>query len=196
VQRKPSKVFYVDVETTGIDHREYEIIQLAGIIEIDGEVEKEFSFDIKAQHPDHYDQKALDIHEISLESLQLGFEPSEVHASLTSLLGKYVDKFDKSDKFTPAGYNVRFDVDHLSEFFRRNNDKYYGSWFNWRLLDALSIIYLFVYMGRLSLPNYQLGTVCDYFKIPLVNKHSALDDIRATRMLMHRLVEELNGKVS
>ena len=184
-----SKICYLDTETTGIDASEYEIIQLAMIIEIDGEVEKEFSFDIAARHPEKYQQRALDTHGVSAEKLKEGFEPEEVHMALTGLLEKYVDKFDKTDKFTPAGYNTRFDTDHLSEFFKGCNDKYYGSWFNWQVVDGLALAYILAYMGELSLPNYQLGTVAEHFKVPLLDSHNALEDIRATRLLVHKMVK-------
>lgn len=186
-KKKDSKVFYLDTETTGISAEKYEIIQLAGIVEVNNVVEKEFSFDIKAQHPDVYEQKALDTHGIGLEKLQLGFEHPEVHSALTKLLEKYVDRYDKFDKFFPAGYNVRFDVDHLREFFRRNKDDFYGSWFNWNLIDGLSMVNQLVWLGKLSLPNYQLGTVCEHFEVSLKDKHKALEDIRATRLLIRKL---------
>ena len=183
------KVCYLDVETTGIDAVKYDIIQLAMILEIDGKVEKTFCFDIKAVDPTVYDRRALNVHNTSVEALSEGYEPLDVHKSLVTLLDKYVDRYNKADKFFLAGYNTRFDAEHLSNFFRKCDDKYYGSYFNWQLVDGMSMVYNLVYMGALSLPNYQLGEVCKHFGIPLKDKHNALADLKATKLLIHKLTD-------
>ena len=110
----------------------------------------------------------------------------EGYNELTKLFGKYIDKFNKNDKFTAIGYNVKFDMDFLSNFFKKNNDKFFGSWISWYALDPMQICFFYDFIGILKLNNYKLGTVCEHFGIEL-DAHDALNDIRATREVMNKL---------
>ena len=69
------------------------------------------------------------------------------------------------------------------EFFAKNGDVYYGSWFNWKRIDPLGVLYFMDGMGKISLPNYKLETVCDHFGIK-IDAHDAISDIRATKQLI------------
>lgn len=184
------KALYFDVETTGLNPWRNDIIQLACLVEINGEIKEEFETKIRPFDFDNIDQKALDIHGYKVEQLREFPHPMEVHKKLTDLLGKYVNKFDKSDKFAPAGYNVRFDADFLQNFFKKNDDKYYGSWFNWRYIDPMYTLYMMDYERRLALPDYKLQTVCTHLGIG-IDAHDALSDIRATRQLVGMLQDGL-----
>jgi len=188
-----SKIFYVDVETTGTNYQEHDIIQLAGIIEISGKIVDRFCYDIKPYRFDNVSEEALKIQGITLEDLQLGFEPAVVYGELIRKLEKYVDRYNKADKFSPAGYNTRFDCQFLKKFFERNNDKYYGSWFNWNLIDPFPVLHFLDYMGVVQLNNYKLGHVCETFGIPIDQAHNAKSDIAATRQLI-QMVEEMLRK--
>ena len=47
-----TKLFWYDLETTGLRYWKHGIHQIAGLIEIDGEVVEKFNFDT-APHPQH-----------------------------------------------------------------------------------------------------------------------------------------------
>jgi DNA polymerase III subunit epsilon len=181
------KILYFDCETTGLDSEKHDIIQLAGII-VAGKEIKEFNFNIAPTNPDTsvISQEALDVNGYSIEQI-MGFTPArDIYFELLSLFGEYIDKYDKNDKFTPAGYNVRFDVDFLKQFFLKNEDVYYGSWINYRMIDPLPVLYFLDFAGKISLENYKLSTVCEHFGIE-IKAHDALSDIRATRELLGKL---------
>ena len=180
------KIAWIDVETTGLDPIEDGIWSLAGLIEIDGYVEREVELKMQptARRPAHAEAIAktgLDV------TLLPGFQTTEkALAKLKRVLAKYVDKFDKDDKFIVAGYNVGFDVDMLRQAFEDVGDKYYGSWFFWPSRDVQGRVAEAIARCGLRLPNYQLSTVCEAFGIPIA-AHNALSDIRATRMLWSAL---------
>lgn len=195
------KIFYFDLETTGFDPGENGIIQLGAIIEIDGIVKEEIAFDIQpfgllsdttlavGGGKDIIDSKALSVSGKTLEDVARHRDPGGVYKELVSILGKYVNKFDKEDKFYPAGYNVRLDLDFLAAFFSKVGDPYFGSWFNWRAIDALAIVRFFEFCGDASTlhSNQKLETVCEAYGVKLETAHNALSDIRATREILLRL---------
>jgi DNA polymerase-3 subunit epsilon len=180
------KVLYFDTETTGLDEKLNDIIQIAGIIVIDGVIQEEFEFKIKPISFENISQEALDVHGYKVEDLQTFPEPHEIYLKLVDIFSKYIDKYNREDKFTPAGYNVEFDLKFLQQFFIKNNDVYFGSFVNWKKIDPLPLLHYLDYCGRIELPNYKLATVCEHFGIEL-KAHDALGDIRATRELLAKL---------
>lgn len=185
------KICYFDTETTGTDPVKNGLIQVAMIIEIDDEVVTEQSWNVHPHAGDVIEDRALEVNKIDRETLKTYPEPSAVHREIAMVLGNHVDKFDRTDKFTPAGYNVRFDVDFLRQFFIKAGDQYFGSFFNYHMVDPMPLLFWLKFNGAISLPDYKLGTVCDHFGIELGDSaHDAIADIRATR----RLIDVLNEK--
>lgn len=180
------KVLYFDTETTGIDPQKNAIIQLSGLIEIDGEVVETFNYKIRPLQSDEISQEALQVHGITEAEMDTFPEPKVVLEQFLTLLGKYCNKFDRDDKYYPAGYNVKFDLEMLHSFARKQGEKYLGSFLNWYPIDAMPLVHYLAYNSNFKLPDYKLKTVCDHFKIP-IQAHDAMSDITATRDLIKQL---------
>jgi len=187
-----SKIFYFDCETTGVDHKVNGIIQLAFVLEIDGEIVEEQDIRMRPFNRDIIEPLALEVNKITMEQIQTFEHPLIAYEQILQIFNKHIDKFNKDDKFFPAGFNVRFDIDFFSEFWKKaSKDKYgLGSYCNWRSIDPLPVIYFLVENGILSLENYKLSTVCEYFGITLDDAHDALADIKATIELIRIVKKE------
>jgi len=184
---KMAKVFYFDVETTGLDPKKQDIIQVAYLIEINGEVKEEGNLELQPFDYASINPKALEISHRTVEDLKTYPQPKEIYLKLGKTFAKYVDKYNKKDKFTPAGYRVEFDLGFLREFWFKNGDKYFGSYFDYHILDPITTLYLLRHKKIIELPDYHLATVCKYFGIPL-QAHDALSDIKATREVIQKVL--------
>lgn len=180
------KILYFDTETTGLDPVVNDIIQLAGMIEIDGNIKHTFKYHIQPFNWKAVNDEALKVNGLKIEDIEQYSEPKDVYLDFVAMLGRFVDKFDKADKFYMAGYNVEFDLQFLLQFFSKNGDKYFGSWFNYKKVDPLPILHLFEAFGGLQLENMKLETVCKHFKIE-IDAHDAMSDIFATKQLLDRI---------
>lgn len=180
------KILYFDTETTGLNCEKHAMIQLAGILEVDGREVERFNYKIKPFLQDEIDPSALKIHGLNVETIQQFEEPGKVYNQFVEMLCRHIDKYNSKDKFYPAGYNVRFDLDFLASFFRKNGDVYFGSFCNWKAIDALPILHFFDHMEYVKYENYKLETVCQKMNIQ-IQAHDALSDIEATRELLKRL---------
>ncbi len=189
---KDKKVFWFDVETTGLDCSKHGIVQLAGMIEVNREIEEEFEFKLRPFPGDQIEESALSVHGFTVEKISGFDDPKQIYGLLIKLLGRHCDRYDRNDKFYPAGYNVSFDYSFLQAFFLKNNDKYFGSWFNHRRLDPLAILWVGDYAGKYSLENYKLETVAGHFGIG-IQAHDALSDVKATREIFTRLISNEDG---
>lgn len=173
----------MDVETTGLSAIKNDMVQLAMIIEVDGKQVAEQKFHMQPFDYNAVDDKALLINNLKLEDIKKFPKPQETFEEVKKFLSKYVNKYEKMDKYHPAGYNVNFDTEFIKHFFKKNGDTYYGSWFNYRAVDPMHILHTLDARGTLKLPDYKLVSVCKHFGIPLEDAHDALCDIRATKAL-------------
>ena len=185
------KIIFIDTETGGVNAEKSALIQLSGIIEVDGTEKEKFNFYIKPFENSEVNEKALEVQGRTLEELRTEkyIDESIIYKKFLEILDKYIDKYDKNDKFIVAGYNVKFDIDILKALFERNNNKFLFSYFNSSMLDPLYSVRLLQVAGMLPvLENNKLETWCKYFNIEL-KAHDSLQDITATKKLIEKLVE-------
>ena len=172
------KILYIDSETGGTNPEKSALIQLSGIIEIDGIEKEKFNFYIKPFENSEVNEEALQVQNRTFEELKED---------------KYVNKYDKSDKFLVSGFNVNFDVNMLKAFFVRNHNPFLFSYIESPTfaLDPMLII-TFLQMANIipKLENNKLGTLCKYFNIDF-QAHDSLEDIVATKKLIKKIVSIL-----
>lgn len=187
---KRKKILWIDVETTGLDPILQDIYSLAYIIDIDGKVEEEGELLIRPYNFLTIDNEALKVGGTTVEELEkVDYTISDAVIDLKRVWGKYIDKFDKSDKFVVGGYYVRFDCDFLRSMFKKAGDRYgIGSWCFTPLLEVSAFVAEQVTKVGLRLPNFKLATVCERYGIEF-EAHNALEDVRAARQLYYTLSE-------
>jgi len=181
------KTLYLDVETTGVDPRRHGLVQLACIVEIDGEIKGQGCWNIRPFPEDEIEEKALEVTGLTREKLA-GFKaPMAAFDEIDYFLGLYCDRYSRADKYYTVGYNVDFDMRFLAAFWKKCKNDYFGSFFNGKNIDPLPILRWMDWRGMISLPDYKLGTVCNHWGIDLAQAHDALADIKATRELIRLL---------
>lgn len=186
-----NKIIFIDTETGGVNTEKSALIQLSGIIRVNKKDVETFNFFIKPFENSEVNEKALEVQGRTLEELKTEkyVEEKEVYKQFVNLLDKYVDKYDKTDKFIVAGYNVRFDVDMLKAFFQRHGNNFLFSYLDSSMLDPLYSIRLLQVAGILPvLENNKLETWCKHFGIEL-KAHDSLEDIEATKKIIGKLIE-------
>jgi len=178
------KNIYLDTETCGLDVKRHAIIQLSGLIEIDGEVVEEFDYKIKPFPGALISKSSMAINGYTIEDLKSFTDHEIVYKDFVGMLAKYVDKYNREDKFHLIGYNCKFDEEFLREFFVMNSDEYFSSWFWWPSLDVAVMAAILTKEVRHKFENYKLETVAKHFGIQFEGSaHNSLADVKATRDL-------------
>lgn len=192
------KKFWFDVETTGVDSKTNGIIQIAIMIEIDGVVYEKQSFNVCPWGDCVYDEKALAVNGINKKDIFQYPTEEETYLKIIKLMDKYSSKWDKKDKFFTVGFNVRFDLDFLSEFFLRNHDKYLFSRIWGNPIDVMTIAGEVLNPIRHFMENFKLTTVIKELEINCLegNLHDALYDIEMTREVYSKCKKIINCDLS
>jgi DNA polymerase-3 subunit epsilon len=180
------KVLWLDTETTGLDPEKNGLIEIAGLVEIDGEVREEFVINSGLFGDDVISEGAAELQGLSVDDFAKRINeyqaPRDAYVYLKMKLDWYIDRFNPDDKFTVAGYNVSFDVAFLEAFFRKMGDSYLYSYIRRPVIDILAVCRYLSWAGLLDVKKHNLETVCEAFNIEL-KAHTALEDIRATRAI-------------
>lgn len=193
------KLLFVDVETTGFYPERNGLIQISGCVQIGDEVKEFFNYYVRPFPEDEIDDEALEVTGIDrrqlLESSDPNYlvvpgqhfeDPKVVFNHITTMFAKYVDRYDKKDKFHLVGYNAHnFDMPFMREFWNKIADHYLGSWLWFPCLDVMLICAQVLQPVRAQIKNFSLSSVARHCGIEVDDSrlHDSLYDIELTRKL-------------
>lgn len=184
------KLFIYDLETTGVKFWKNGIIQIAFFIVIDGEIKERHELKVKPYHLAHIEDEALAVNKITREDLETFPEMQSVYIKIAETLSKYVDKYNKKDKFHLVGYNnASFDNQFFRAFFTQCGDQYFGSWFWADSIDVMVLASHKLRAVRGQLANFKLMTVAEFLKIEV--DESRLHDAEYDLILTHEIYKLL-----
>lgn len=186
------KKIFLDTETTSANPMKGGLWQIAGIIEC-GKRKEEFVFECDIYSDDEVQQEALDLHKMTLDDLAKKEDPLKTLQYFQHMLGRYVDKYDKKDKFHLINFMAGFDATVLREWFLKGGDEFYGSWFFHPPIDVAVLAANRLMEERGSFQNFKLYSVADYLRIEYRKEdlHSALTDARIAREIYYRVALRL-----
>lgn len=187
------KLCYLDTETGGVDPDKSALLQISAAFEVDWKIVGKFNRWLK---PFPQDEK------ISAESTEkTGFtanlvstdpkfeDPKKVYNDFVEVCDSIVNKFNKQDKMFFVGYNAHtFDMPFMREFFKKNDNVYFGSYFWWPAIDVMLLYAADWLKDRTSMENFQLMTVAKLagLKVDESRLHDGMYDIQLTRELFLR----------
>jgi DNA polymerase-3 subunit epsilon len=186
------KFLFCDTETSGLDPVINAPIQISGIIDIDGIVQEEFDFYVKPFPNKKIDDYALKVNNLTKEKIETFEEPRVVYNKILSIFDKYVDKYNKQDKFFIVGQNISFDYSMLDQFFKDNGNKYFYSYVDYHKIDLIAISTLMKLAGKIQIDNLKLETCAKAFNIEF-GAHNSMEDIRVTRELFYKYLDIVKG---
>lgn len=187
------KLLFFDLETTGTNPARHGIHQISGMIEIDGVEQERFDFKVRPNPKAEVLDEALAVGGVTREQIESYPPMEDVYRDFVGMLGRYVNKFNKTDKFFLVGYNnAAFDNQFLRGFFLQNGDSYFGSWFWSNSIDVMVLASQYLMGERHLMTNFKLSTVAAQLGVSVSEDklHDALYDIYLTREAYHLMIDE------
>jgi len=166
---------FIDIETTGLNMIEHEIIEIGCVIADQKlNVLEEFELKIKPEHIENADKTALKINHYNKEDWEAGY-------SLEDAMKIFSEKVKDC---IMIGQNVAFDssfIEYSLAKLKSANTMHYHK------LDTISITWAKLHK-KPDLDRFSLREMCKLFGIENKNPHSALSDARATFELYKKLM--------
>lgn len=183
------KVIWIDTETTGTDPIQNDIWQLAYILIDNGQEVYRHVIECRPYSPWNVNPEAMDIGRTvkgtpvsDKTCFETMMNPWHALDRFKSDLQreKFLDPYNRHDKAAIGGYNVTFDLQMLTWWFKKGGDKYgFGSFTDYTVLDASSYIRIMRHLGFLDLSDAKLGTVAKYYDVTIDMAHNAMSDADA-----------------
>jgi DNA polymerase-3 subunit epsilon len=185
------KLFFFDLETTGVKYWRNSIHHISGDIVINDELKQSFNYRVQPYHKADIEDAALEVSGTKREDLKEFARFEDVYSDIVAMLGQYVNKFDKKDKFHLVGYNIKgFDTEFVRAFFLQNNDQFFGSWF-WSVpIDVIVLAQTMLMPVRHTMKDFKLHSVASKLGITVNDKrlHDAAYDNHLTREIYKKVV--------
>lgn len=168
---KYKQIIVFDVETTGLDYMNDQIIEFGALV-LNNQLEpvREISTLVRSEEP--LPEKIKEITNITDEMLKDGIEEE----TLAELLK---DVF--TDNSLVVAYNLQFDISFLKALFQRFLIPYVDN----DVLDCM-----IMYKHKHPVGRHNLKTALTKYNSPYENSHRALDDVKGTAYIMKEMVKE------
>lgn len=187
------KLFFFDLETTGTLVHRHGIHQISGKIIIDGKEMESFDLHVQPNPQAQIDPEALNVAGVTEEQIKAYPPMREIYNTIIQKLSKYVDKYDRKDKFYLVGYNIAaFDNQFFRAFFVQNGDKYFGSWFWPNCLDVYVLATPRLAKMRAEMKDFKQGTVAKALGIEVDD--SKLHDAKYDIDICHAIYDKVCGE--
>jgi DNA polymerase III epsilon subunit-like protein len=158
---------FIDIETTGLNMIEHEIIEIGCVIVNQKfEILEEFELKIKPKHIENADKTALKIVHYNEKDWENGYSLEEAISIFS----------DKVKNCIMIGQNVAFDssfIEYTLAKLKSVNTMHYHK------LDTISIAWAKLHR-KPDLDRFSLREMCELFGVKNEKPHSALSDARAT----------------
>jgi DNA polymerase-3 subunit epsilon len=175
VARLAKRLLVIDLETTGLDPAVDSPVQLASCLLSRQELREEAHFCSYVRPESEMSVGAARIHGLSATTLARA-------PSLADVVADFAD-YAPTDAIV-CGHNVGFDVAFLKMAYKRVGRPYP---FDYHTLDLWSVAFFVLGAQGVSLPAYDLNSLCSLYSLKRGTKHDALEDVRATASVLRHL---------
>lgn len=185
------KILIYDLETTGLDSKKNAIHQFSSKVIIDGKTKESFNLHIAPFDGAEISQEALKVSGVTEEQIKAYPNEGEMYKNkVMPMLDKYVNRYDKRDKFYLCGFNIhRFDNDFFRAWFERHGNRFFNSYFWSDSLDVMLLAAPFLVDKRPDMPNFKQMSVAQALGIEIdeTKLHNADYDIELSQQIYDRV---------
>lgn len=175
-------ILVVDVETTGLDPAKDNVVQIAAY-KLNGNTRLGDPPFVTYVRPEtRISDTAEAVHGLKLTDLR---EAPSISEAIRAF-----DAYAPPDAIL-CGHNIAFDAAFLKAAYTTAGIKFP---FDYHFLDVWSVSFFLLETQRIKLDPHNLTALCDLYGIPRSHKHDALEDVRATALILCRMFDAVRSK--
>jgi DNA polymerase-3 subunit epsilon len=176
-----NKILFVDTETGGLDPKEHSLLSIGLVAWQDYKIidqEEIFVLDQVIK----FTPQSQKIHKIDFNEF---IDKAVEHSIVVEKVSNFCHKnFSCNSPITLGGHNVNFDIGFLKKLLGLE----YSKLFSHRSIDTSAILKFLYISGKISEDCSGSDKAFSYFNIKVQNRHSALEDAKATALLFNNLI--------
>jgi DNA polymerase-3 subunit epsilon len=179
------KLLILDVETTGLSHFKDSIVEIAAYYYENNKKKKIFNMSCKPKKGSSVEPGSIAAGIVPYTNMSY----EELYWKFIEFLDSIVNKFDKEDKLILTAYNSAFDEKFIRQFFKDNNNKFYGSYFKTKSLDVLHLAHMHMIVNNIKYDKLNLKSTCENLKVKVDEDktHRALYDVNLTQQVLAKV---------
>lgn len=186
------KIVFIDTETGGQIPGKHSLLSVALVLwSIENGIEDSIEL-FKFSETYIYTEEAVRINKFNqIEHNIKAIDGSQVLKSIDNFCNIH---FPEGYLIPLGGHNVQFDVNFLKNLYNTYN-RSFSKRFSHRTLDTYSIARYLVDSCFLDLDLLSSSKLFKHFGINIENRHSALDDAKATALLYEKMIALLKNRI-
>ncbi len=182
-----NRLLFIDTETGGVDPIDHSLFSIGIVVWENGNMIFEDDIYIKDTVYKATAQ-ALAINNINISQIdESGLDKQDVIKRLKTIKKEYFN----DTIMTAAGHNIGFDISFLKQLYKDSKFNFLDD-FSHRTIDTSSILQFLFFSGKLEKNISSSDVAFQHFNIEVGQRHTALDDCRATVCLFNKLISLVN----
>ena len=185
------QALWLNIKTTSLHSKTAAVVQIAGLLEVGGEVIDTIDLLCAPHKGCSVEPKALELAGGDMNILNELPPARKVVQNFIKFIQTYADGSDPYVKLILCGYNTSFCFSVMDAFFYRNSPRtYLSKHFMTATLDVMNCVALARYKNKIKLDEIKgnsLVSMCEHFNVRLENPLDGIQCASATRQLFHQL---------
>jgi DNA polymerase III alpha subunit (gram-positive type) len=181
------RILFIDVESTGVDYADNEIVEVACLFYEDGVMKSSFCKKINPSFNKEINLGALKINKHKLTSQY--FNREEAAKQLADYLVSLPSS--KESPISIGGHNVAFDIQGIKEFLKEFNIVGLNELFSYSVVDTSTIGNFLRYCTSLNMARMSLSKLAETLQIEVdeTKTHSAMYDAELSAKCFFKMCE-------
>lgn len=186
------KILFIDTETGGQIPGKHSLLSVALVVwDIKYSIEDSIELFLYSNNYT-YTEEAIKINKFNIE--EHNSKAISANDFIKSIDSFCIKHFPEGYLIPLGGHNIQFDVGFLKALYSSQN-KSFGSRFSHRMVDTYSIGKYLFDCNLLNIDFLSSTKLFLNFKISIENRHSALDDAKATALLYEKMIALLKNRI-
>ena len=182
------RYIFIDTETTGLDPRTHDVIEVAALVYEDGTEICRYNCEMSAAFGAFVDLEALQVNKRAFAGDVGETDDRVIRKNILYGLAEFLIEYSTRDVIF-VGHNVQFDIDFIYHTLIKEGIDAKRLLKDRRRIDTKQIALFLTEAGHIQPKSYHLNELVSHVKGKIFVDHKAMNDAMATKDLFYKMTE-------